>query len=465
MTHWTPDISGYSGHRYRAVAEAIRDAILSGELRPDSKLLAHREMAWRLGVTIGTVAKAYQLLAEWGLVYAKVGDGTRIKEQEDSETRLVLGRKKERRVDFGLLLPSPLNDRALRKQAFADTLTKLGNDLLRKPITGYGPELGYESHRRAGASFMAESGYSAPPSEILVTDGVQEAIHLLLSVFSKPSDIVMTEEIGYLGFKTACSIQNRVIAPIAMDDQGIIPSCLESVATKTQSKLLFIVPNIQNPTGITLSLERRKQIAEISKRCGFYIIENNPFWAISGALPPPIVSLAPDNTFYVTSLSKYASPTLRIGYLRSDIKYIPDLEIAKHALSLTGSSLQAEVARTWIKTGIIYELANWQRKEIIARWEIAKQILGEYFPADNEAKPFLWLKLPTQWRSSEFISALKLEGVACIDSSHFTQGRSKELNSVRLALTTPDTQEHLKKGLLVVKDTLGKNPMMNLPLY
>ncbi|MDO6565063.1 PLP-dependent aminotransferase family protein [Amphritea sp. 1_MG-2023] len=465
MTRWTPDISSYEGHRYRALAEAIRDAILSGELKPETKLLAHREMSWRVGVTVGTVAKSYKLLSDWGLVYARIGDGTWVKSEEQQGDRLVIGEKKIRNIDFGLLLPSTLTDTGLRKKAFKDTLSKLGDDLMRKPLTGYAPELGYESHRRAGASFVKDSGYEAPLSEIIVTDGAQEAIHLIFSILSKPSDTIMAEEVGYLGVKTASNIRNRIVAPIAMDEQGIIPESLEAVAKKTQSKLLFLVPNLQNPTGITMPLERRQAIAAIAERCDFYIIEDNPFWALAGELPPPIVSLAPERTFYITSLSKYVSPSLRIGYLRAVPKFVPDLEIAKHALSQAGSSLQAEVAKHWIKTGILYELTAWQKKEIHARWDIANTILEGHLLDDLLPKPFIWLSLPERWCVTDFISALKAENINCIDSNHFIHSRVKEPTAIRVALTTPETRKSLELGLTILKQILGSAPNISQPLY
>lgn len=464
-TVWTPDISSYPGYRYRALAEAIRDAILSEELKPGTKLLAHREMSWRLGVTIGTVAKAYKLLSEWGLVTARIGDGTRVKDPEKKDQRLIFGEKRERTIDFGLLLPSALTDMSLRKKAFKDAANNLGNVLLRDPLSGYAPELGYESHREAGASLITDSGFNASASDIIVTAGVQEAIHLVLSVLTKPSVAVMTEEIGYLGFKTACNVRNRQIAPVAMDEHGIIPESLERVASKSKSKLLFVVPNIQNPTGAIMPLERRKAVAEIAERNDFYILEDNPFWAFTDELPPPIVSLAPDRTFYVTSLSKYVTPALRVGYLRALPKFVPELEVVKHALSMSGSFLQEEFARGWITSGVFYDLVAWQRKEIEARWDMAKEIFGRGCFSDDIPKPFIWLSLPEQWSTAGFIAALLLEGVTCIDSSHFINGRGKTPNAIRIALTTPSKRETLYEGLTLVKQKLDQRPDTNLVLY
>ncbi len=465
MTHFIPDISTYSGYRYRALAEAIRDAILNEELKPDTKLLAHREMSWQLGVTIGTVAKAYKLLADWGLVSARIGDGTWINDPERKNDRLLFGEKRAKKIDFSLLLPSPLTDMELRKKAFKDTACKLGDVLLRRPLSGYAPELGYKSHRSAGASLLTDSGFKAPPSDIIVTAGVQEAIHLVLTVLTKPGVPIMAEEIGYLGLKSACRVSNRSITPIAMDAQGIIPESLERVAEKTRSKLLFLVPNVQNPTGAIMPLERRKAVAEIAERHDFFILEDNPFWALTDGLPPPVVSLAPKRTFYVISLSKYVSPTLRVGYLRAVPRFVPDLELAKHALSMSGSFLQDEFAQHWIKTGIIYELVAWQRKEMEIRWKIAHTILEDYFPADEIPKPFLWLSLPEPWRIPDFVAELKSENITCIDSNHFVNGRGKEPCAIRIALTTPKSHKILEEGLVILKNMLGKKPDTSLLLY
>ncbi|WP_415926871.1 GntR family transcriptional regulator [Mesorhizobium salmacidum] len=104
-----------SGYRYRALAEAIRAAVRSGELAPGERLLSHRHMAWKAGVTIATVARAYQIAGEWGVVYSKVGHGTRVREAADSRRPLVLREESNHTVNFGLLLATPLTESALRK--------------------------------------------------------------------------------------------------------------------------------------------------------------------------------------------------------------------------------------------------------------------------------------------------------------------------------------------------------------
>lgn len=181
------------------------------------------------------------------------------------------------------------------------------------------------------------------------------------------------------------------MAPVGMDKHGIIPECLEKVAGKSKSKLLFLVSNIQNPTGAVMPLERRKAIAEIAERYDFYILEDNPFWALTDNLPPPIATLAPERTFYAITLSKFVSPSLRVGYMRALPKFVSELEVAKHALSMSGSFLQEEVAKHWIKSGVVYELVAWQRQEIEHRWNIAHSTLDDFFPADERPKPFIWL--------------------------------------------------------------------------
>ncbi|MDX8535995.1 GntR family transcriptional regulator, partial [Mesorhizobium sp. VK25A] len=143
------------------MAEAIRDAIQAGDLRAGDKLLPHREMAWKLGVTAATVSRAYNVAAEWGLVFSRVGHGTRVREPGDVREPITLRERNERgtdkigtQIDFGLLLPTPLQEHSLRRQAFENVFARTGRDILDRSLSGYAPDLGYLSHREAGAKWL-----------------------------------------------------------------------------------------------------------------------------------------------------------------------------------------------------------------------------------------------------------------------------------------------------------------------
>ena len=168
--------------RYRAIADAIRDAIQAGDLQPGDLLPTHRAMAERLGVTVGTISRAYSVVADWGLVSARVGSGTLVRGRDVDEVTnpWVIGQPGNR-IEFGLLYPAGLTDVALRDRCFGRPFEGLGRDLLGRAFTGYSPELGHPSHRATGADWLSRAGVVADASEVFVTDGGQSAFMTLVT--------------------------------------------------------------------------------------------------------------------------------------------------------------------------------------------------------------------------------------------------------------------------------------------
>ncbi len=225
MTQWMPELPRSGGHLYMALAESIRDAIASGALKVGDRLPPHRELAKRLGCTTGTVARGYGLAISWGLLVSRVGRGTEVRDPERGDERLLyLGTQD--RVDLGLLLPAPLDDAALESRAFGDGFADLGHDVLRRVVSGYAPEMGYEVHRSNAVSWLAQHGVECRPEQVMITHGAQEAFLLLLTVFARPGEAVLTEELSYVGLKSLCSLLRIRLAPVRMDGDGIDPEDL-----------------------------------------------------------------------------------------------------------------------------------------------------------------------------------------------------------------------------------------------
>jgi DNA-binding transcriptional MocR family regulator len=461
---WVPALSSGSGHRYRALAEAIRDAIQAGDLKPGDKLPPHREMAWKLGVTVTTVARAYNIAAEWGLVSARVGHGTRVREPGDSREPITLREGGERpgspaapsTVDFGLLLPTPLHDVGLRRQAFEAVFARIGRDLLDRSLSGYAPDLGYRAHREAGAAWLSHLGQETVARDIVVTRGAQEAFLLLLSMFTQPGDPVLVEEATYLGLSHLLRLRNHQMIPLPADHRGVVPDGIERRAKQSGAKLLFLCPNLQNPTGTTLSTERRHAIAEVAGRANLLVVENDPFAALTeGPRPPSLATLAPERTFYLASLSKCTGPAMRVCFMRCPQAHAQALEGVKHALTLGGAFLQAEIAAQWIRKGLLEELCAWQRGEIGRRWSLARSVLQGHMDDKLQPAPFVYLHLPEPWRAGEFVSAARQFSVTCIEADRFTVGRAPAPQAVRLALSSPATEAEVRRGLQTVADLLS----------
>ena len=190
MTIWVPDLSNRDGPLYTAIADAIDDAVRSGDLPPDSRLPPQRELAWRLGVTVGTVTRAYALAEQRGAVSAHVGRGTFVRPSSGyAVTSPYFPDPAPNIIDLSVNTPLyDLPSEALR-QAMADLSRRPDLDALLR----YTPDRGHERHRAAGAVWMRRVGIETAPDCVVLANGVQQGLTTALLTLTQPGDTVLTE--------------------------------------------------------------------------------------------------------------------------------------------------------------------------------------------------------------------------------------------------------------------------------
>lgn len=460
MSNWIPNIGQYNLPKYKSLAKAIQQDVEAGRLKPGDRLLPHREMAKKLGITMETVARAYRLASSWGYVDSKVGKGSVIANPNQVTENIPINFK-DNYHNFGVLQPAPITDPELKNLAYVSTLEVVGESWKSQAFIGYPPEFGYKHQREAGAVWLERRGMNASPAEVLVTLGTQEAYHLLLSVYANAGDTILVEEYTNFAFKNLCLFLGLNIVGLAMDDEGVIPESLNESVAQTKAKLLFLTPTYNSPTTVTMGPERRKQIIEIAEHHNLFIIENDPYSELIEDTPPPLAFYAPDRTAYVTTLSFLGPPEIRIGYLKVPLRNVPELQTAKRVLSISSPLITSEIATHWINTGILDDLIKWQIDEVATRNKIAKKYLKgcDYSCAPNGQ--FLWLRLPEPWRSTDFAVAAKDRNIIVIEADRFAVGRDRTIHAVRIALTSPKRREMMRIGLqnvVALMNNFGKIP-------
>jgi DNA-binding transcriptional MocR family regulator len=456
MAKWKLNIQNRTGHQYRRIAEAIREAVDEGALISGEKLPPHRTLAWDLGVTVATVARGYNLAMQWGLLVSHVGSGTHVATRDESTQGFTLSEPAEM-INMGLLLPVRLSNKVLAKRAFEAPLADVGVEWASGSNASYAPELGFRAHREAGAFWLSDGEFSPSPDQTVICHGAQEAFVVLISTLTKPGDIILLEAMAYLGLKAVCDALKRRVHPVPMDDEGIIPEALDEEARKTKARLLFITPYFQNPTGVCMTERRKQQIAEIAKNRNLYIVEDDALSRLSPQSKTlPLAVFAPKNCFYVVSLSKLAAPAVRVAYLVAPVDFIARIEVMKHALAIGGTSIQAALATRWIRHDIIKDLISFQQKEITKRHRYFKTQLAKVMLrfTDDPYCPFIWAALPDPLRASDFVRNLKRKSVISIDAERFSVGRAIAPHYVRFALTTSNSFEQFKMGVDQIKAEL-----------
>ena len=258
---WMPSLVDRSGPKYLRIADAIAEDVYAGRLKVGERLPTHRDLAWRLGVTVGTVSRAYAEAERRGLVTGEVGRGSFVKAGARSQATLdmpAVGGPQT--IELGVNRPPAhvIVDefaKAMRRVADSNNLAELIN---------YQAHTGRWEHRAAGAKWIRRRGVEVGPERVLVTSGAEHAITASLMAFSDPGDPILVEELTWSGVRALASLLRLSLRSVAMDEEGMIPEALEAVGRASGARLLYTTPTMHNPTTKTMSTERRRAIAEVS---------------------------------------------------------------------------------------------------------------------------------------------------------------------------------------------------------
>ena len=458
MTIWQPDLGQPSGPRYLAIVDALAADLDAGRLRDGDRLPTHRDLAYRLGVTVGTVTRAYREAARRGLVSGEVGRGTYVQQRRLKPQAMLTT---ERSRDGGAPIDLSLNCSTLAEAeaALRDSLNELAgrNDIAE--LLSYQPHRGMAAHRDAAASWLRRTGLAAAPDQIVITAGGQHAMVVALSTLTEPGDVVLTEALTYPGMKALASLLKLRLHGIEMDSDGLLPEAFDAACRQHRPKALYCMPSIQNPLGTLMPTERRQAVAAIARAHGVPIIEDDIYGFLLEEPPPPLVSFAPELGYFLTSLSKSLAPGLRIGYLAAPERAMPLLAGVMRATTFMAVPLMAEIATSWIADGTAARIVQAQRKESAARQQLARQLLASL---DYRAHPAAFhglLALPESWTPIEFSGAARRRGVLTSAAEAFAAARPIP-PVVRLCLGATADRKDLARALTIIDELVKGEPEM-----
>lgn len=219
----------------------------------------------------------------------------------------------------------------------------------------YGSGAGTPKLQALVCEIMAMEGISALPENVQITSGSQMALELVTKLFCNPGDVILAEGPTYVGALGTFEGLQADVVQVPIDDKGLIPVELEKaiVALKAEGrtiKFLYTIPNFNNPSGITLSPERRSAIVEICRTAGIAIVEDNPYGLLSfdGSTQRALHALDPENVFYLGSFSKIFSPGLRIGWVLAPTEVRKRLQLAAEATTICPSVLSQMLVESYI---------------------------------------------------------------------------------------------------------------------
>jgi DNA-binding transcriptional MocR family regulator len=386
---WTPSLPAGDGTLHERLIAALERDIASGTLPAGTRLPPHRDLAHQLGIGVGTVTKAYADAERRGLLTAHVGRGSFV-----ADARHTTAHESESggRIDMANNVP-PL---AAAEERIGETLMQLRRRADVTKYVGYAPAGGYETHRNAIAAWIVRTtGFKSIAAEkLILCAGAQDATALVAAHLCRPGDTILTEAATFFGMKNLAEYTGYRLQGVAMDAEGLDPAALDRAAQKG-AKVLYTIPTLQNPTGRTMSERRRAEIARIARARDLWIIEDDVYGGFSTDKLTPLAVLAPERTFFISSLSKTLAPGLRAGFM-----VVPDSDHAARAVrgirarTVTTSALGSLIATQWIEDGTADDILGAIRAETRARVHMARDILGKHMPPNvSEYCSHIWLPM------------------------------------------------------------------------
>jgi 2-aminoadipate transaminase len=349
-------------------------------------------------------------------------------------------------ISFAGGLPSPETFPVERmKVAFDTVLSRNGKVALQ-----YGPTDGYAPLREFLAHSLSNAEATISPEQIMMVSGSQQALDLVGKVLIDEGSKVLVETPSYLGALQAFSVYQPEFVSVEMDDNGLLPA---SVAQKGEgARLLYALPNFQNPTGRTLSIERRFELVQTCARMGIPLIEDNPYGDLcySGEPLPKMLNMNPEGVIYMGSFSKVLTPGIRLGYVVAPKPLVRKLEQAKQAADLHTSILTQMVVYEVIKDGFLAEHIPTIRQFYGKQCQVMLDALSQYFPSSvTWTTPlggmFIWVTLPTYIDSKELLDAAVAQNVAFVPGAPF-YANDPVKNAMRLSFVTV-SPERIHQGI------------------
>lgn len=452
MSNWHPDIAALPGPRYRAIAEAIARDIAAGTLAAGDRLPTHRDLAYRLGVTVGTVTRAYAEAQRLGLLVGEVGRGSFIAQRAPADALYHAPPERDGVVDMSLNYPpaEPLAEAALRGSL--EALARR-NDLAH--LLPYGTFDGPEEPRQAVAAWLGrQHRFPVEADRLVLTSGGQHAISAAIAAVAEPGDVVLCGALTWTGIRAIAEMMRLQLRGLAMDGEGVLPEAFDVACRTLSPKALYLIPTLQNPTGTIMGEGRRAALAHIAERYGVPIVEDDIYGFLAPDAPAPIATRAPEQVLYLTSLSKSLAPGLRIGCLAAPRRFQPRIMAAVRATTWMVPPLMGEIAADWIASGVADTIAENRRQEATRRQAIARAVLGPLAGSASPQAYHLWMKLPAPWRATDFVAEARQRGVLIASTEVFAVGRRHEEEAVRICLGSPSSAEAVRQGLEVLRELI-----------
>lgn len=446
---WKPQKSTLEKPYYLSIAASLERDITSGRLPENTKLPPQRELADFLDLNLSTITRAYKLCELKGLVYAVTGRGTFVSPGISAQDTFL--ERSSSVIELGMIKPFYECNHSVFGAA-RQVLDGPDN----RSLFEYRDPLGSRRQVRAALKWLRSLGIDATREQVLLAAGAQNALAVTLIALFEAGDKIAVDAFTYTNFKGLANLLHIQLISVEADAQGMSPEALLQTCRNTEIRGIYLMPTCSNPTSIFMPVSRRQEIADLARQFHLLVIEDDIYSFLAPAGTESFFSILPEHTVHICSISKSLCAGLRVAFLAFPPRYKEALVAGMLNINLKTVSLNGEVVAELIESGTAFEIV----RQKIALAQKRDQIFQSVFDVPGkDAIPrfFYWLPLPEHLTSEEVELLALQKGVHVLGSHRFAMQSRQKSAYVRVSVTSPETEEELRKGLLILKGVFAEN--------
>jgi DNA-binding transcriptional MocR family regulator len=457
ISAWKPALPARKGAtKHKLLTDKIIADIDDGVLPVHAQMPTHRELAHMLGVSVQTVSLSYKEAERRGYLRGEVGRGTfvrsRVTERADS---FMLDRDPSGSADLSIIRAVYTEAHERAAQELMRRLAESDNSSFMRPCR---PIAGLDAHRAAAQSWLAQLSIDADPDRILITNGAAHGLFLAVASVVRPGEVVLTESLTDHGIIGLANVLGFTLRGLPIDNEGILPEAFEAACAAGDVSALVIVSSLGNPTSHVMGADRRRAIADIARRYGIFVIEDEVYKPMLEESLPSMPDLLPELGFFVTSFTKSVMTGLRIGYLVVPAHYSIRVASILRVTGWSATNVVAEMASRWVLDGTANTLVAVQRAEAKARQAIVAEVLGPFVAGSHPLSLCAWLAVPERWTEEGLVRALARKGVAVTPSEPFIAASERPAGGIRVCLGGRLSHSALRSALATVRMAFEQLP-------
>ena len=303
------------------------------------------------------------------------------------------------------------------------------------------PPGGREHEKQIVADFLANArGIRTETDRLFLVNGAQQGLDITARALLSPGDTVAVDALTYPGFKMLAQAQHLALQPVHSLTDGPDLDALATLCQRKRVRAIYVMPTMHNPLGWVLTAGQRQHLVDIARHYDCLLIEDASYAYLVKQSPPALVTLAPERTVYIASLSKSLASGLRFGFIVTPEKYRLPIKATIRANYWSLPSLITAIGTRWIADGTVARQENRMRQEASKRQAIARQALCGMDVIAHPSSLFLWLRLPPELRMDRIATALADHNIAVSKATAYSTTRHSP-HALRLGLSSVPREE------------------------